>query len=107
MLEVTEIAAQKVKEVMVSQNQENAFLRLFVAGFGCGGPSFGMALDESKTPEDDVFEAHGITVVVNKRFTKFLEGAILNYIESEYGSGFQIKTPGQSDCCSGCSSCGS
>jgi len=106
MLEVTEIAAQKVKEVMVSQNQENAFLRLYIAGFGCSGPSFGMALDESKTAEDDVFEAHGITIVVDKRCAPYLDGAVLNYVETEYGSGFQLKTPHQPDC-SGCSSCGS
>jgi iron-sulfur cluster assembly protein len=34
MVEITEIAAQKVKEVMLSQNKENSFLRLYVAGFG-------------------------------------------------------------------------
>lgn len=34
MVGITEIAAQKVKEVMVSQNKENSFLRLYVAGFG-------------------------------------------------------------------------
>lgn len=34
MVAITEIAAQKVKEVMVSQNKENSFLRLYVAGFG-------------------------------------------------------------------------
>jgi len=34
MLEITEIAAEKIKEVMVSQNKENSFLRLFVAGIG-------------------------------------------------------------------------
>ncbi|NLP44145.1 MAG: iron-sulfur cluster assembly accessory protein [Peptococcaceae bacterium] len=107
MLEVTEIAAQKVKEVMVSQNQENSYLRLYIAGFGCGGPNFGMALDESKTAEDDVYEAHGITVVVEKNLAPYLEGAVLNYVESEYGSGFQLKTPNQPDCSGGCSSCGS
>lgn len=34
MVEITEIAARKVKEVMANQQKENAFLRLYVAGFG-------------------------------------------------------------------------
>lgn len=34
MVEITELAAQKVKEVLSNQNKENAFLRLYVAGFG-------------------------------------------------------------------------
>lgn len=34
MVSITEIAAQKVKEVMASQNKDNSYLRLYVAGFG-------------------------------------------------------------------------
>ncbi|RNC28836.1 MAG: hypothetical protein AWM53_01278 [Candidatus Dichloromethanomonas elyunquensis] len=34
MVTITEIAAKKVKEVMTSKNQENSFLRIFVAGVG-------------------------------------------------------------------------
>ncbi len=34
MVAITEIAAQKVKEVLANQQKENAFLRLYMAGFG-------------------------------------------------------------------------
>lgn len=34
MVEITEIAAEKIKEIMASQNKENSVLRLYVAGFG-------------------------------------------------------------------------
>ncbi len=34
MVNITEIAAQKVKEVMASQQKDNAYLRLYIAGFG-------------------------------------------------------------------------
>lgn len=34
MVGITEIAAQKVKEVMASMNKDNSYLRLYVAGFG-------------------------------------------------------------------------
>lgn len=34
MLDITEIAAQKVREVMTSENKENSYLRIFVAGVG-------------------------------------------------------------------------
>jgi len=34
MVSITEVAANKVKEVMANQNRENAYLRLYVAGFG-------------------------------------------------------------------------
>lgn len=34
MVGITQIAAEKVKEVLANQNKENAYLRLYVAGFG-------------------------------------------------------------------------
>lgn len=66
-----------------------------------------MALDESTNPEDHVDEAYGVKIAVEQQFTQFLDGAVINFIDSEDGSGFEIKTSGQSDCSSGCSSCGS
>jgi len=68
-----------------------------------------MALDESTNPEDNTTEAHGITVVSDQQFAQHLEGAVIDYVDSANGSGFQIRTPHQSDCGSDCSSgsCGS
>lgn len=34
MIGITEIAAEKVKEVLKNQDKESSFLRLYVAGFG-------------------------------------------------------------------------
>lgn len=34
MVKITEIAANKVKEVLRSQNKENSFLRLYLVGIG-------------------------------------------------------------------------
>lgn len=34
MVTITEVAAEKVKEVLKKQNREDAFLRLYLAGIG-------------------------------------------------------------------------
>lgn len=34
MIVVTELAASKIKEILVSQNKEDSYLRLYVAGIG-------------------------------------------------------------------------
>jgi len=34
MVEITEIAARKIKEIMAKQKRENSYLRLFIAGYG-------------------------------------------------------------------------
>lgn len=61
-----------------------------------------MALDESKTDEDHVDEAFGVTIVTQKKLSPYLEGAIIDYTESIYGAGFEIKTPNKGDCSSTC-----
>lgn len=66
-----------------------------------------MALDESKNPEDHLDEAFGVRILADRQYAEFLEGAVINFIENEHGSGFQIQTAFAADGCSSCSSCGS
>ena len=109
MIIITELAAQKVKEVLKAQNKEASYLRIFLAGAGCSGPNFGMAIDETKTDDDILDEEYGVSILTDKKLSPQLEGAILDYIESSNGSGFQIRTlnpdPGDG-CSSGCAGCG-
>lgn len=109
MVKITELAAQKIKEVLKAQNKEDAMLRLYLAGAGCSGPNFGMALDDSKTDEDILEQEHGIKVIIEKKLTNYLEGAIIDFVESADGGGFEIRTPKANNggacgdgCCSGC-----
>lgn len=68
-----------------------------------------MTLDESKNEEDLLDEEFGITIVADKKLSQYLEGAVVDYVESSYGGGFEIKTANSSDCGSSCGSggCGS
>jgi len=66
-----------------------------------------LALDESKKPEDNLDEAYGVKILADQEYAQFLKGAVIDYIDNEHGSGFQIKTSFAGDGCSSCSSCGS
>jgi len=101
MVEITELAAQKVKEVLKEQNKESAFLRLYLVGMGCGGPNFGMTLDESKTEEDILDEEYGVSILTDQKLSTHLEGAIIDFIESNTGGNFEIRTA-KSDNGGGC-----
>lgn len=111
MVKITELAAQKVKEVLKAQNKENAFLRIYLVGIGCSGPNFGMTLEESKTEDDILDEEYGVSILTDKKLSTNLEGAIIDYIESDKGGGFEIR-PAKTDngggcdtgCCGGCGS---
>ena len=110
MVNITELAATKVKEVLKTQDKENAFLRLYLDGVGCGGPNFGMTLEESKTANDILDVEYGVSILIDKKLSTDLEGAIVDYVESSDGGGFEIRTAksshGDSDACGGgCSGC--
>ena len=109
MVRITELAAQKVKDVLIAQNKENAFIRLYLVGVGCGGPNFGMTLEESKTEEDILDEEYGVSILTDKKLSTHLEGAIVDYVESSNGGGFEIRTAkidNGDSCGGGCSGCG-
>lgn len=72
----------RVRAVVAKQPDKPQNLRVFIAGMGWGGPSFGLGLDHKK--EDDlVEEIGGITFLMEK------------YIEASFGQ-VEIKWNGYS-----------
>lgn len=103
-ISLTERAACELKELMVSQEKTAAALRVWVAGGGCSGLSYGMALDED-APEDgdEIIEAEGIKVYVDGLSLQYMNGAIVDYIDDVMGGGFKIENPNATSSC-GCGS---
>ncbi len=52
-IELTETAQEELKKVLESR-KDNKPLRIYIAGYGWGGPSFGLALDEPKEGDASV-----------------------------------------------------
>lgn len=67
-----------------------------------------MTLDESKNEGDILDEGFGVAILTEDKLATYLEGAVVDYVESIDGGGFEIKTNNESGCGSGCGgSCGS
>lgn len=108
MVKISELAAQKVKEMQKVRNKENAFLRIYLINEGCG-PNFGMTLEESITEDDMLYKEYGISIIADIGLATTLEGTIVDYIESNNGGGFEIRKEnmGHAGGCSGsCGNCG-
>lgn len=64
-----------------------------------------MTLEESKTDDDVLDEEHGVSILTDKKLTTHLEGAVIDFVESSYGGGFEIRTAksggGCGDSCGG------
>jgi iron-sulfur cluster assembly protein len=109
-IELTEKAASKVKEI-ISEGQANGslpgekmYLRLRVVGGGCSGFQHKLDLDpEVKEKVDEVFEFHGVPVVVDKKSLLYLGDAHVDYHDELHRSGFSVSNPSAKSTC-GCGS---
>lgn len=103
MINLTENASKKIKEMIASEDNDKLFLRLGVRPGGCSGFSYGMGFDDEEQEGDVLFEAHGVKLVVNKDDIRFLDGVNIDFKESMMGGGFTIDNPNAVASC-GCGS---
>lgn len=105
MISLTPAAAEAVRGLLEKRNLDpkDYALRVFIAGGGCSGFQYGMALEANIRPSDLVAEFDGIRVVVDEVSIDYLRGASVDYIESVMGSGFKIENPNAISTC-GCGS---
>lgn len=106
---LTEKAASEVKRIVSEQQSagnapEKVYLRLRVVGGGCSGFQHKLDLDPAVNPKlDDVFEMHGVPVVVDKRSLMYLSDAMVDFHDDLNRRGFSISNPNAKSTC-GCGS---
>ena len=106
---VTEKAASEVKRIISEQQTsgsfpEKVFLRLRVVGGGCSGFQHKLDLDPTVTEKlDEVFEFHGVPVVIDKRSLMYLSDVTVDFHDDLNRRGFSINNPSAKSTC-GCGS---
>src|SRR6516225_8411097 len=106
---LTEKAATEVQRIISEQQQnggapEKIYLRLRVVGGGCSGFQHKLDLDPTVSEKlDDVFEFHGVPVVVDKRSLMYLSDATVDFHDDLNRRGFSITNPNAKSTC-GCGS---
>ncbi|CAN1558238.1 sufA Fe-S cluster assembly scaffold protein [Fimbriimonadaceae bacterium] len=104
MITLTERAEVELADLIKSQGKDNAALRVWVAGGGCSGLQYGMALDDNSPEEDDkLFEQNGIKILVDAISLSYMEGSHVDYVDDVLGGGFKIENPNATSSC-GCGS---
>jgi iron-sulfur cluster assembly protein len=104
MITLTDRGAQKVHEFMAQQERvaEMGGLRVGVRGGGCSGFQYQLAFDERRD-NDEVFESHGIRLLVDRTSLPYLRGSEVDYLDGLEGAGFQVNNPNVVAAC-GCGS---
>ena len=100
---ITELAADKVREMAVDQGMADDGLRIAVVGGGCSGFTYDMDFENAERPGDYVVEYHGLRVYVDPMSHCYLEGTNVDYVESFQFTGFHFENPNAKSTC-GCGS---
>ena len=103
MINLTTVAAGKVKEIMSMQNPAPTALRVAVVGGGCSGFQYHMAFETQTNETDHVLEFDGVKVLVDQMSSMYLDGVEIDYIETLEGAGFKFNNPNVKSTC-GCGS---
>jgi iron-sulfur cluster insertion protein len=99
----TENAANKVKQLIEEEGNNDLKLRVFVTGGGCSGFQYGFTFDEVKNEDDTAMEKNGVMLLIDPMSYQYLAGAEIDYQEGLEGAQFVIKNPNATSTC-GCGS---
>lgn len=98
---ITDRASLKIKELLDQEDNKDYRLRLQVVGGGCSGFQYRLAFDDQFADDDEMIDYDGIGVVVDPLSARYVEGAVIDYVETEMGAGFKVENPNVQNTC-GC-----
>jgi iron-sulfur cluster assembly accessory protein len=100
---LTPTAISKVKEIMAQQNPVPQGLRIGVVGGGCSGFSYSMSFENNAGMMDKSYNFDGLKVFVDATSVMYLNGCVVDYVETLEGAGFKFENPNVKSTC-GCGS---
>jgi iron-sulfur cluster insertion protein len=102
-LNFTDSAADKVRQLIQDEGNDNLKLRVFISGGGCSGFQYGFTFDENVNEGDTAVEKNGVTLLIDPMSYQYLAGAEIDYKEDLEGAQFVIRNPNATTTC-GCGS---
>lgn len=88
-IEITDKASKELKKFLEKKNDLSKSLRIYIAGFGWGGPSFGLALDEQKDGDKKV-QVEDFTFLLDEDMANNFSDFTIDYSDSWLRRGFQV-----------------
>ena len=97
----TDAAANKVKDLIIDEQNPNLKLRVFVTGGGCSGFQYGFTFDGEVNDDDTQMLKNDVTLLIDAMSYQYLIGAEIDYSDGLEGAQFVIKNPNATSTC-GC-----
>jgi iron-sulfur cluster assembly accessory protein len=93
MINVTPLATEKLKEILVEEGNENASLRVILMPGPHGGAQYMLALENDPKVDDTIVHANGVSIVIDSDSAPMMEGAEIDFSDGLMKSGFVINNP--------------
>jgi iron-sulfur cluster assembly accessory protein len=92
-------AVAKVHEIMATQDPLPAGLRIGVVGGGCSGFQYSMSFENQAGMMDKVFKFDDLKVFVDATSLMYLNGCVVDYVETLEAAGFKFDNPAVKSTC--------
>ncbi|MEN2937007.1 Iron-binding protein IscA [Mannheimia haemolytica] len=97
---LTEAAANRVRTFLENRGK-GIGLRLGVKTSGCSGLAYVLEFVDVLNEDDQVFEQHGVKVIVDEKSLTYLNGTQLDFVKEGLNEGFKYTNPNVKNEC-GC-----
>ncbi len=89
---LTESAAAHVR-AQLQERGHGAGIRVGVRNSGCSGLAYVLEFVDEPAPEDQVFEKHGVKLVIDPKSLLYLQGTELDLVREGLNVGLKFKNP--------------
>jgi iron-sulfur cluster assembly accessory protein len=98
-INVSDTAASKVKSLLEQEGRDDLQLRIAVQPGGCSGLRYQLFFDERHLDGDVVSDFNGVSVVVDRMSAPYLNGAMIDFMDTIEKQGFTIDNPNATGSC--------
>ncbi|VXC99445.1 iron-binding protein, believed to be involved in Fe-S protein formation or repair [Pseudomonas sp. 8Z] len=89
---MTEAAARHVQRSIEGRGKGEG-IRLGVRTTGCSGLAYVLEFVDELAAEDQVFENHGVKVIIDPKSLAYLDGTELDFVKEGLNEGFKFNNP--------------
>ncbi len=98
-INVSDAAASKVRALLEQEGRDDLQLRIAVQPGGCSGLRYQLFFDERNLDGDLVTDFDGVAVVVDRMSVPYLNGAVIDFVDTIEKQGFTIDNPNATGSC--------
>ena len=108
MINISPLASEKLKEILVEQGEEGSSLRVVLMPGPNGGAQYMLALEKDAKIDDTIVQSDGVQILIDPDSAPLMEGAEIDYMDGLMKSGFIINNPNiqSGGCACGGGGCG-